>query len=156
MLGKIFASFGGELVDRILGQFTGLFKAYFDKQISEAELKSKLLQTLIGGVTEIEKSHAEAITKTYATFMQAAVQSPGLMVGYLVVLYSQLAVLLWHQFGISALCYFAGTKSCWPSSGTTVDWSYALIAGMLGFGAVMQRMGPAKLDLDKLKSMIGK
>jgi hypothetical protein len=154
MLSKILASISGDLLNKLIGPFTEIFKLYINKQITEEQLRTQLMQVLLTSVTEIEKAHAESIAKTYATFMQTALQSPPLMMLLIVTAYSQLVVLLWHQIGIPALCYFIGTKSCWPSSGTTVDWSYALLAGILGFGVVLQRMGPAKLDVDKLRSAI--
>jgi hypothetical protein len=156
MLSAIISSIGGSLIDKLIGPFTELFKAHINKQITVEQLRTELLKVMLSTVSEIEKSHADSMAKTYATFMDAAVKTPTLMRAYVIVLYSQLFVLLWHQFGISALCYFAGNKACWPSSGTTVDWSYALVAALCGFGVVLQRMGPAQIDVGKLKAALGR
>jgi hypothetical protein len=156
MLAAIFKTLGGGLIDKLIDPFTDLFKAYLNKEISKEELRTKLLQSFLSSVTEIEKAHADSITKTYATFMQAAVQSRLMLAVWAAAALSQLLVLLWHQVGISALCFFMGDKACWPSSGTTVDWAYAVLMFCLGGGAIALRTGPAKFDMDKLKAMIAR
>lgn len=153
MLAAIFNALGGAFVTKLIDNATGLFDKYLQKQITKDQLQAQLLTVLVTTAGEIEKAHADSIAKTYATFMQAATQSPPMMRAWSIVVYSQLAVLLWHQIGIPAVV-FLGYK--YPSSGTTVDWAYALLAGMLGLGAVALRTGPAKFDMDKLKAMIGK
>jgi len=60
--------------------------------------------------------------------MQAMVQSKLMQVVWDSVVISQTLVLLWHQIGIPALCYHVGNKACYPSSGTTVEWAYLLVA----------------------------
>lgn len=156
MLAKIFASFGGEIVDKILGRITGVFEAYFKKQISLEELRAKILDALLDSVSEIERSHADSIAKTYESFQQTLRQSPLMQRVWLVVVGSQLIVLVWHQMGIPALVYFSGTR--YPSSGSTVEWAYALIGFMFGAGALLLRgNNPGGSSyLDKLKAMIGK
>jgi len=62
--------------------------------------------------------------------MQAMVQSKLMQVVWDSVVISQTLVLLWHQIGIPALCYHVGNKACYPSSGTTVEWAYLLVAGL--------------------------
>lgn len=156
MLAAIFEKIGGGLIDRLISPFTDLFKAYINKQITQEELRAGMVKALLSSVTEIEKSHADSINKTYATFMEAASRSVVLQVVWAAAALSQLLVLLWHQVGISTLCYIVGNKACWPSSGTTVDWSYAVLMFCLGGGAVALRTGPGKLDTDKLKALIGK
>lgn len=159
MLSAIFSAVGGQLVDSLLGRVTGLFEAYFKKQISEAELRTKLHMALLETVREVEKAHADALAKTYASFMDAMKQSLLLQVVWAAVTLSQLFVLLWHQFGIPYIVYYmreAGNGDFrYPSSGTTVEWSYLLLAACVGMGPVVLRSGPGVGTLtDRLKQMI--
>ena len=153
MLAAIFKALGGSFVEKLIDNATGLFDKYLQKQITKDQLQAQLLSLMVTTAGEVEKAHADSIAKTYASFMTAATQSPPMMRAWSIVVYSQLAVLLWHQVGIPAVVFF-GYK--YPSSGTTVDWAYALLAGMLGLGAVALRAGPAKFDMDKLKSLIAR
>lgn len=156
MLGKLFSLVGGNIVESLLGKVEGVFKAYFEKQISLEELKVRLGEALLQSFVEVEKAHADALTKTYASFMDAAKQSLLMQAVWAAVALSQLAVLLWHQVGISALCYFVGNKACWPSSGSTVEWAYLLLGGCIGLGPIMLRAGPAGNVGDKLKSLVSR
>ena len=58
------------------------------------------------------------------------------------VLYSQLFVLVWHQFCIPAIVALKFVKD-YPTSGATVNWAYALVALCLGAPAIASRIGPA-------------
>lgn len=158
MLAAIASALGGQIVDGLLGRITGLFESYFKKQISMEELRAGMMKALLETFAEVEKYHADALAKTYASFMQAMVQSKLMQCVWAAVVISQLIVLVWHQAGIPALCYSVGKMNCYPSSGSTVEWSYALIAACLGMGPVILRTGPAAGGnlLDKLKATIGK
>lgn len=157
MLSAIFSSIGGALIDKILGQFTDLFKAYFNKQISLEELKAKMLSTVLGAIKDIEVSHADLTAKTYESFQVTLRQSKEMQRIWCWVVLSQLGVLLWHQMGIPALCYVQGVKACYPSSGSTVEWAYALIAFMFGAGAVLLRSGPGAGSIaSQLKDLLPK
>lgn len=153
MLRAIIKTIASSLTGELLGRVEGIFKAYFEQKITREQLQAELQKALIESVTEIEKAHADALVRTYQTFMTAATQNPILLRVWAAVAISQLIVLLWHQVGISTLCYFVGVKACWPSSGTTADWAYLLLGALCGLGPVILRSGPAKLDLDKLKSL---
>ncbi len=157
MLSAIFSSIGGALVDKILGRITGVFEAYFKKQISLEELRAKMIEAVLQSVTEIEESHSDSISKTYESFQQTLRQSKEMQRIWAWVVISQLIVLLWHQMGIPALCYLTGTKACYPSSGSTVEWAYALIAFMFGAGAVLLRSGPGAGSISsQLKDLLAK
>lgn len=143
------------LVDGFLGKALEAFTAYQNKQISLAELNVKLQESLMATFAEVEKSHAESLTKTYESFQVTMRQSPIVQQMWSWVVATQLVVLLWHQMGIPAVVYFTGHD--YPSSGSTVEWAYALIGFMFGAGALLLRTGPgAGSTLAKLKSAIGK
>ena len=75
MLSAIFSALGGQIVDQVLGRVTGVFEAYFKKQITEAELRAKVQQAMLETFAEVEKSYADSINKTFASFMEAASKS---------------------------------------------------------------------------------
>ena len=145
------------IIDSFLGNALDAFKAYQNKQISLEELNVRLRQSLLTAFSEVEKSHAEALAKTYASFMQAVTQSKILQVMWALVVGSQLFVLVWHQIGIPFIV-FMGWTAKYPLSGSTVEWAYLLLAACLGMGPVVLRSGPASSGgmIDKLKSAIGK
>jgi hypothetical protein len=140
MLSAILAGLSGTIVDSLLGRVTGVFESYFNKQITQAELKAKVQAAMLETFAEVEKANVEGISKTYESFMQAAKTSLLMQGVWAATVISQLLVLLWHQAGIPALVYMTGDK--YPSSGSTVEWSYALIAACLGFGPMILRAGP--------------
>lgn len=155
MFSAIFSAIGGQFVDSLLGKVTGVFEKHFQKQISMEELRTQLLQAMLETVAEIEKAHADALAKTYASFMQVMAQSRLMQAVWGAVVISQLVVLVWHQVGIPALVYLTGDK--YPASGSTVEWAYLLIAGCLGMGPVVLRNGPGAGDIaGRIKSLIGK
>ena len=155
MLSAIFSAVGVNLVDSILGKVTGAFESYFKKQISIEELKTRVRQAMLEAFVEVEKSHAEALAKTYDAFMQAMQKSRLIQVTWAAVVLSQLVVLIWHQAGIPALCFFLDNKACYPSSGATVEWAYLLLAGCLGMAPVVLRSGPGAGSIaDKIRGLV--
>jgi len=160
MLSAIFSAVGGQIIEQVFGQISGLFKAYFDKQITEAQLKEQLLAALLGAMKDIEIAHADALAKTYASFMDAVEKSKLMQAVWASVVISQLLVLLWHQVGIPALvAYERSSAHAWsyPSSGTTVEWAYLLLGACLGMGPVVLRSGPSAGNIaGTLKAIIGK
>lgn len=156
MFTAIIKALGGAFVDKLIDQAGDLFRQYLNKEISKEQLRTQLLQVMVTTAGEIEKAHADSIARTYDSFIKAAAQNRMMTAVWAAAALSQLLVLLWHQVGISILCYFVGNKACWPSSGATVDWAYAILMFCLGGGAIALRTGPAKFDLDKLKTLIGR
>jgi hypothetical protein len=158
MLTGILSMFGGQIVEKIFGSVTDLAGKYINKQISEAQFKAELQQVMVGAFRDIEVAHADALAKTYASFMGAVEKSTLMQAVWAAAAISQIIVLVWHQMGIPALCYFVGNNACYPSSGATVNWAYLLLAGLMGMGPVVLRDGPGGPGAiaDKLKSLVGK
>lgn len=156
MLSAIVSALGGQIVDSLLGKIMGTFQAYFNKQISMEELRSRVQIAMLQTFAEVEKEHAESLAKTYESFQITMRQSPLVQRVWVWVVSTQLAVLLWHQVGIPAFVKITGGS--YPSSGSTVEWSYALIGFMFGAGALLLRTGPGSGGgiIDRLKSAIGK
>ncbi|MGY3607687.1 MULTISPECIES: hypothetical protein [unclassified Bradyrhizobium] len=153
MLSAIASALGGQIIDSLLGKITGVFQAYFNKQITQAQLRAQLLTALVETFGEIEKAHADVLAKTYASFMDAAKTSPLLQRVWAIATLSQLFVLVWHQFVIPFIV-FMGLTARYPSSGTTVEWAYLLVGALLGLGPLVLRNGPGALSPDKLKALI--
>ena len=155
MLSAIFSSMGASIVNAFLGKALEAFQAYNAKQISMEELRSRVNIAMAATFKEIEVSHAEALAKTYASFMQAMVQSRLMQLVWASVTISQLLVLLWVQVGVSTFVYLTGHP--WPSSGKTSDWAYLLVAACVGMGPIVLRSGPGEGTItEKLKAMTGK
>lgn len=156
MFSAIFSAVGGKLVESLLANVRGIFKDFFDKKISEEELRVKLNEAVLRTFSEIEVSHAETLAKTYDSFMKAMSKSPLMKVVWASVTISQLLVLLWHQVGIPFIVFMKWSQS-YPSSGSTVEWAYALVAACVGLGPVVLRTGPGAGSLaSTLKGLIKK
>lgn len=140
MLSALLAALSGPLVDGLLGRVIALVQNYQTKQLTEAQLRAELEKALLSAAAEVEKEHAETLAKSYGAFLDATRQSPLLQRAFAAVIFSQLGVLLWHQLGIPAYVAIAGRA--YPSSGTTVEWAYLLLAACLGLGSVVLRAGP--------------
>lgn len=152
ILGPIISSIANTAIGKIADAFT----AYQNKQISVAELEAKVKQAQLDSYTEIEKSANETLAKTYDSFTKALAKSPLLQAMWAAVVGSQLFVLVWHQLGIPFVVFMGWAKT-YPSSGTTVEWAYLLLAGCLGMGPVVLRNGPgAGAISDQLKILVGK
>jgi hypothetical protein len=133
LLKVLAAPFIGKLTDSI----ADVAKAYFNKEISEAEFKSRTAIAIQETFAKVEIAWAEAATKQFESFQQTARQSPIIARAYAAVIVTQLFVLLFYQWGASAFLLITGTP--WPSAGATVDWAYAILALCLGGGAFVFR-----------------
>jgi hypothetical protein len=166
---KLIASLGsagiGAVVNGIMGPFLGLAEQYFKKQISLAELKTKMGTVLTEGFTSVEKSHAESLTATMNSFYTTMAQSKLMQYVWGFVVVSQTLVLVWHQVGIPAVVKICrsglahnspGWLACsYPSSGSSVEWAYLLITALCGAGVVLLRNGPGKGDVSsRLKELV--
>jgi len=156
MLAAIFSQVGMTMLNAIMGQALEAFKAYENKQISVEQLKDQLYGIMVNAAKDIEVAHADALAKTYASFMGAVVQSKLMQNVWGFVTISQSLMLLWFQLGIPFIVAM-GWVVRWPSSGDTAAWSYALVGACLGMGPLVLRTGPGAGNIaDKLKAMVGK
>lgn len=154
MLSAAAASVIGSIVQIFLSKALDAFTAYVNKQITLAELEARVRQALLETFAEVEKAQADALARTYASFMAALQTSKLMQVVWASVTLSQLLVLLWHQVGIPALVYLVGGD--YPGSGSTVEWAYLLVAFCLGAGPVVLNNGPGKITMPSFKTPIGK
>jgi hypothetical protein len=157
MLTTLLGWLAPSLVDGLISRITTVFQAYFQKEITAEQLRAQTIEALLATFADVEKAYADALSKTFASFMGAMQVSRLVRYVWASVVISQLLVLIWHQVGIPAIVAL-GWISRYPSSGTTVEWAYALIAACVGLGPAILASGPASgLNLlDKLKAMLGK
>lgn len=152
------SALAGTVITQIASTFIGkaldAFVAYNNKQISMEELRTRVQEAMLDSFKAAEVAHADALAKTYASFMQTLAQSRLMQAVWASVVISQLFVLLWHQVGIPAYVELTGHR--YPSSGTTVEWAYLLLAACLGMGPVVLRNGPGTLSTANIKAMLAK
>ena len=157
MLAALFSQFGAGIINGLLDTALKAFTAYENKQITREQLAEQLNEAMVKSVQAIEIAHADAIAKTFATFMGTVQQSRLMQIGWAVALFSQLFVLVWYQWVVPLLCYLEGNAHCYPSAGTTVDWAYFLVGGLVGLAPMVLRGGPGAGSMtDRLKAMVGK
>lgn len=137
ILDKIIGALAAPIFGKLTDSVTDIAKSYFNKEISEAEFKSRTDIAVQDAFKAVEKAWAEAATKQFAEFQQTVRATPVVARAYAIVIVTQLFVLLWYQWGASAFKLVTGVN--WPSPGTTVDWAYAILALCLGGGAFAMR-----------------
>jgi hypothetical protein len=154
MFSAIISSLGGVFINKFIDDALAAFTAYQNKQISVEELKDRLLGLMVNAARDVEISHADALAKTYASFMDAMKQSRLMQIMWACTVGSQLFVLVWHQLAIPFIAFAFAVR--YPSSGETVNWAYLLLGACLGMGPLVLRNGPGTLSTDKLKALITK
>jgi hypothetical protein len=158
MLTALAGALGGAVVKQLAGtlidKVSGAFAAYQQRQITREQLQADLQKAL----AEVEKAHADALARTYESFMGTVRASPEIALMFKVVIYSQTFVLVWHQWFIPFYLHFiaaAGTK--YPSSGATAEWAYLLIGGLCGAAPMLLRAGPGTGSLtERFKGLVGR
>lgn len=136
------ATLAGFLLPKLIPSLAGLAEQFKRGEISKAEMEARMHEATQQAFAEVGKANADAIARSFSSFMDAAKTSPLMQRVWGAVTLSQLAVLLWHQIGIPAYVHWTGSP--YPSSGTTVEWAYLLLAFCLGGGPILFRGGPGK------------
>jgi hypothetical protein len=143
----------GTLIDKV----SGAFAAHQQRQMTRDQLAAELQKALVEAFAEVEKQHADALARTYESFMGTVRQSPEIARMFKVVIYSQTFVLVWHQWFIPFYLHFiaaGGTR--YLSSGTTAEWAYLLIGGLCGAAPMLLRAGPGAGNLiERFKLLTG-
>lgn len=161
MLETIIAKLGGTIVDSLVGKITGVFEAYFKKEISLEELKTQVKTRLLDTAKETDVAFAASIAETQKAFYGALQTSDKLQTATVIVIYTQLFVLFWHQFCIPLITLIARSlldypRFVYPGSGATVEWAYLLLGAVLGAGAVLLRSGPGSFDPGRYLQLLKK
>jgi hypothetical protein len=137
------------VLDKTLGGILDLVKQHQANQITREQLLNEMGKMLLSSVVEVEKAMADAIKATFASFMGTVQATPIVARAYVAVLLSQTTVLVWVQVGVPFLTWMTGTV--YPDAGTTINWAYALVAGLCGLGPLVMKTSPADL-----KKLVGK
>lgn len=155
MFSAILSSLGGVFINKFFDNALQAFTAYQNKQISVEELKDRLLGLMVNAARDVEVSHADALAKTYASFMDALKVTPILQRMWAWTVGTQLFILVWSQFFVPLLFAYSYLPN-WKA-GTTGEWAYLLLGACLGMGPLVLRNGPGASSMtDKLKAMISK
>lgn len=155
MFSAIITSLGGAFINKFIDGALTAFTAYQNKQISIEELKDRLLGLMVNAARDIEVSHADALAKTYASFMDTLKTSKLMQIMWSWTVGTQIFVLFWSQFFVPLLFAY-GILPSWKA-GTTGEWAYLLLVACLGMGPVVLRSGPGAGSMaDKLKAAVGK
>ena len=131
------ATLAGFLLPKLIPSLAGIAEQFKRGEISKAEMEARMHEATQQALAEVGKANADAIARSFASFMDAAKTSPLMQRVWGAVTLSQLGVLLWHQVGIPAYVHWTGSP--YPSSGTTVEWAYLLLAFCLGGGPILFR-----------------
>lgn len=154
MFSSIVSMLAGPLLDKLIAPLTDIFKAYINKQITEAQLREQVQALLIGASKDIEVEHAEVLSRTYATFVDAMKSSVLIQRVWTIVVMSQLFILFWSQFAVPLLFAYGALPHGWHA-GSTADWAYAVVLGLMGMGPIVLRTGPGAVGMaDRLKALI--
>lgn len=154
MFSTILSLLSGPLLDKLLAPLTDIFKAYINKQITEAQLREQVQALLIGASKDVEVEHAEVLSRTYASFVDAMKSSALMQRVWTIVVMSQLFILFWSQFGVPLLFAYGLLPHGWHA-GSTADWAYAVVLGLMGLGPVVLRTGPGSGTLvDRFKNLL--
>lgn len=138
MIGAILSWLTGGFVDKVVD----LGKAYFAKQITEAEFRSKVEVAASETAGKIEQAWADAAAKIAASTGDMVKASPIIQRAWAATLFLQVGVLVWYQIGAPAFQVITG--AAWPSPGVTLEWAYLLIGAMIGAGPLVFRKGDPK------------
>lgn len=137
MLGALLSWLTGGFADKLVG----LGNAYLQRQISEAQFRAEIEKAAQEAATRTEAAWADASAKITASTQDTLKASPILQRAWAVVLFMQLAVLVWYQIGAPAFTVITG--AAWPSPGASIEWAYLLIGAMVGAGPLVFRRGTA-------------
>lgn len=160
MLALIFSKIGMSLISGVLDKFVAAFTAYENKQISIEQLKDQLYASMLDAIKDVEIAQADALTKTYASFMDTMKTSALMQRVWACAAISQLVVLVYHQLGIPAIVMFVryySENAHWnyPSSGTTVEWAYVLLGSLMGMAPMCLNSGLGAGSLiERVKAVI--
>lgn len=143
ILSAIFASVGGAFVDKIFGGILEIGKGIINKQITEIEAKAKIKELFFSAAKDVEVSHAQALSECYKAFWGAAEKDQTGIMKFMwaVALASQIWVLFWSQFVVPLMYTYGYMPNGWHA-GTSAEWAYLLIAGLLGMAPAILRNGP--------------
>jgi hypothetical protein len=130
---KIAGWITGGLVDKILEAY----RIHKDGKTSEAEFEAQVKISAQETAAQVEQSWAQAASDAVKATHTSLSKSPILQRAWAAVLFLQVVVLTFYQIGAPAFQIITGTP--WPDPGISLEWSYALVAAMIGAGPLVMR-----------------
>lgn len=125
------------LTGDFLGKLLELYKLKEQGKVSQAEFDSRVRIAAEEAGARIEASWAQAAADTAKATQATLKASPILQRAWAATLFLQVSVLVFYQIGAPAFQVMTG--AAWPSPGVALEWSYLLIATMLGAGPLVLR-----------------
>lgn len=125
----------GPILDRLLSTGLDAYKAHLNKEISKEELSVRLKTEVLGAFKEVAKSDNEAVTKTFAAFMDALKTSKVVQAVWAYWVVSQVTFLIWLEFGVPLYTHISGHS--YPGVGALDQWAYAGVLACLGVGPLV-------------------
>lgn len=160
MLSTILGSVGLQFINGFFDTALKAFTAYENKQITKEQCMAQVNEAMLSAAKDVEVAAYNALASTYGSFMNALAKSVLMQKAWVATVFSQLFVLTWHQFFIPIIVilvhwYWGDMSWKYPSSGTTVEWAYLLLAGLMGMAPVVMQAGPGAGNvLERMRAMI--
>lgn len=120
------------LTGGVLDKVIDVYNSYRQGQISMAEFEAKVKIASSDAQAEVDKAWAENAAKITESVQTTVRGSKVIQKAYAIVLFLQLFVLVWYQFGTSAFVLATGVP--WPAPMASIEWAYLLIGAMIGAG----------------------
>lgn len=133
-LGAILNLIMGPLLDKLLSTGADMFKAYENKQISQMQLREQLGGLVQQAFVDVSKSANDAVTKTYASFMDTLKTTKIVQYVWAYWVASQITFLVWLELGVPYFNQYYGLT--WHV-GALDQWAYAGVMAALGLGPLV-------------------
>ena len=133
----IFGAIINAITGGLFSSITDISKAYFNKQISEAEANAKIQTAIQAANARIEEAQEQATTQI-AESSQATIRASVILqraVGFVVI--SQTLVLMIYQIGGLVWPLMIGVA--FPEPAITIEWAYALVVTGIGGGWLLRK-----------------
>ena len=127
--GAAFKAITGSLGDKLLE----LYKLRQDGKITQAEYDRDVAIAKEDTQVKLQETAAKMLESVQQTIRS----SPVIQRAYAVVMFMQLFILVWYQFGVSAFKLATGVE--WPAPVASIEWAYLLIAAMIGVGPLVYK-----------------
>jgi hypothetical protein len=128
-----------QLLNALLDHGTDAYKQYVQGQISKDQLLAHWREIMLNTIGDVEKTHSEALAKTFASFMGALAQSRFMQAVWAIVVLVELGVLASQQIGLI-------------ETRPSIEWAYVLIGGLCGLGPLVLRHGPGVLPMQSMRN----
>ena len=117
----------------VVSEVGGIWKAYLNKEISEAERDAKIAEVQAKASTQMHEATMKAGAEMWSEFQQTVRAAPIVQRAYIAVMVSQMFVLLWWQWGAEAFVRATGAPT-WAMPSEAATTATTLLVVCLGGG----------------------